>query len=357
MKNPMLAATLLTLSTGAMAQSSVTIFGVLDTTLQRASQGGASVNRLLGAGGNQFSRLGFRGIEDLGGGLSAGFVLDAGINVDTGAGGAGSANNQTVVPAGGIAFNRRSTVSLISRTWGEIRLGRDFVPTYWNLTTFDPFGTAGAGSANNMAQSALTRVATVQTAIRASNSVGYFLPAMGGFYGQAMYAMGENASNAPGGTADDGRYAAMRLGYASGALNLAISHGKTTLASGDVETANAGASFDFGAAKVMAQYFRDSKERVAAPNRSHGWLIGAQVPVHSGYIPVSYSTSKDNSAAGSSARQMAAGYVHNLSKRTAVYGTLSVIKNKNGAALTGGGVPGVANTSWRGYDIGIRHAF
>ncbi|WP_230681514.1 porin [Paracidovorax cattleyae] len=71
----------------AFAQSSLTVFGAIDATVQHASQGGASVNRLNGSGGNQISRLGFRGVEDLGGGLSAGFVLDMGLNIDTGTGG------------------------------------------------------------------------------------------------------------------------------------------------------------------------------------------------------------------------------------------------------------------------------
>lgn len=357
MKKSLLASAVALLSTTAFAQSSVTLFGVIDTTFQRASQAGAHVNRLNGVGGNQFSRIGFRGVEDLGGGLSAGFVLDAGLNVDSGLGGATSADNQTSVAASGLTFNRRATVSLFSQSLGELRVGRDFVPTYWNLTVFDPFGTAGAGSVNNLAQSALTRVSTVQTAVRASNSVGYFLPSLGGLYGQAMYALGENASNAPNGTRDDGRYVALRLGYAIDALNLAASHGKTTLASGDVTTTNLGASYQLAGTKLMAQYFRDSKEKVAAPNRSHGALIGAQIGIGAGYIPVSFTNVKDNSAAGRSAKQLAVGYVHNLSKRTAVYGTLSQIRNEHGAALTGGGVTGVANASWRGLDLGIRHTF
>lgn len=357
MKKSMLTAGLLSLGGCAMAQSSVTVFGVLDTTWQRADQAGVNATRLLGVGGNQFSRIGFRGVEDLGSGLSAGFVLDAGVSVDTGAGGATSSDNQTTVAVGGILFNRRSTVSLMSPTWGEVRLGRDFVPTYWNLTVFDPFGTAGAGSVNNLAQGSLTRSSTVLTAVRASNSIGYFLPVMGGFYGQAMYALGENSSNAAGGKADDGNYAAVRLGYAFGSMNFAVSSGKTTLESGDVSTTNVGASYEFGMVKLMAQYFRDSKEKIVAPSSSHGWQLGAQINVGSGYIPVSYTTVEDNSVAGRSAGQIAAGYVHNLSKRTASYTTLSQIKNENGAALTGGGVPGVANASWRGFDIGVRHSF
>lgn len=360
MKKPLVAAALAALGGGALAQSSVSLFGVLDATLQHASEAGVHATRLNGIGGNQFSRIGFRGIEDLGGGLSAGFVLDAGLNVDSGAGALTSTDNLTAGTAsGGLTFSRRSTVSLMSRQWGELRVGRDFVPAYWNLTQFDPFGTAGAGSVNNLAQGALTRLSTVQTAVRASNSIGYHLPAglLGGVYGQAMYAVGENASNAAGGTAHDGRYAGVRLGYASGPFNVAASYGNTTLASGDVSTSNFAASYEFPAARLMAQYFRDAKEIVAAPSRSHGFLLGAQINTGSGYVPLSFTTVKDNTAAGRAARQYAVGYVHNLSKRTAVYTTYSRIRNRNGAALTGGGVPGVANASWTGIDIGVRHSF
>jgi predicted porin len=361
MNKPFAVLALATVSAAACAQSSVTIFGVVDTTLQQASQNGVHATRLLGIGGNQFSRLGFRGVEDLGGGLSAGFTLDMGFNADSGAGFSTSADNQTapapLAGGQGFTFNRRATVSLAG-PWGELRMGRDFVPTYWNLTVFDPFGTAGAGSVNNLAQGALTRVATVQTAVRASNSIGYFLPAgIAGLYGQAMHALGENASNAAGGTSKDGNYSAARLGYVAGALNAALSYGKTSLASGDVKTFNIGASYDLGAAKLMGQYFRDSKEIVAAPNHSQGWLIGAQINMGAGYFPVSYTTVKDNSAIARKANQIAAGYVYNLSKRTALYATLSRIDNKSGAALTGGGVPGAANQAWRALDLGVRHSF
>ena len=337
----------------ACAQSSVTVFGVVDTTWQHASQGGISVSRLNGNGGNQFSRIGLRGTEELGDGLSAGFVLDAGLNIDTGAGAATSTDNVTSVNSGGLNFNRRATVSLISRTWGEVRLGRDFVPTYWNLTTFDPFGTAGAGAVTNLAQGALTQLSKTQTGLRASNSMGYFLPSMGGFYGQAMLALDEKAGGVP----HDGRYYGVRMGHAQGPFNAAVSYGSTTLASGDVSTSNIGASYQWNQAKLMAQFFNDRKDTATAPSRSNGWMLGAQITLGSGYIPVSYTRVKDNSASGRNANQIALGYVHNLSKRTAVYTTYSRLQNRNGAALTGGGVPGVANAAWSGLDIGVRHSF
>jgi predicted porin len=345
------------LAVPAFAQSSVTVFGVIDSTYQHASQGGASVDRLNGNGGNQISRLGFRGTEDLGDGWSAGFVLDMGLNIDTGTGGVTSTNNQTATAASGATFNRRSTVSLASARLGELRLGRDFTPTYWNLTFFDPFGTAGAGSAANIVQGALSKVSTVQTALRASNSVGYLLPLLGGFYGQAMYAMGENASNAANGTKHDGNYAGARIGYADNRLNAAIAHGRTSLATGDVTTTNAGLSYSLGAVKPMLQLFQDRKDTVAAPNRSSGFLLGAQFTVGAGYFPVSYSRIRDNAAVERRAHQLAVGYVYNLSKRTAVYTTVSRIGNSGGAALSGGGIPGVPNAAWRGTDVGIRHSF
>jgi predicted porin len=343
---------------GVCAQSTVTLFGVVDASWQRASQNGVSATRLNGLGGNQFSRFGVRGTEDLGGGLSAGFVLDAGLNVDSGAGAVTSTNNQTAgTGGGGLTFNRRSTVSLTSKEWGEVRIGRDFAPSYWNLTVFDPFGTAGAGSVNNLAQGALTRVSTVQTAVRASNSIGYFLPAAGGLYGQAMIAWGENSSDAAGGTSKDGRYVGVRLGYQAGAANLAGSWGKTNLASGDVTTTNLAGSYQVGPVKLMAQLFRDAKDQIALPSRSNGLLIGAQMNLGPGYVPVSYTRVKNNSATGATANQFAAGYVYNLSKRSALYGTYSRLQNRNGAALSGGGVAGVANATWTGIDFGVRHTF
>lgn len=343
------------LALNAVAQSSVTLYGVLDTTVQRASQGSASITRVYGTGGNQYSRLGVRGTEDLGGGLSAGFVLDAGLNVASGIGGAASTDNATAGTAGGLVFNRRASLSLISRDWGEVRLGRGFVPSYWNLIVFDPFGTAGAGGIINTAQSALTQVATVQTAVRASNSVGYFLPELNGVYGELMKAVNNAPSTST--TPDNGNYQGIRLGYARDALNVAVASGRTALANGAVSASNVGASYVIGPVTASALYFADRKNAVAGPNRSNGWMLGAQVKVATGYIPVSLSKISDNSASGRSAQQLAVGYVHEMSKRTAVYGTYSQIRNRNGAALSGGGVTGVANATWTGMDFGIRHSF
>ena len=183
MKKSLIALAVLAASGAAMAQSSVTLFGIVDATYAYGSGSVANKSQLTNSGYNS-SRLGFRGVEDLGGGMSASFWLEAGVNNDNGSGGTTSTNNQGasgVTGGGGLTFNRRSTVSL-NGGFGEVRLGRDYTPQFWNLTVFDPFGTNGVGTTQTLNSSL-----GGPTTIRASNSIGYFLPGnLGGFYGLSL---------------------------------------------------------------------------------------------------------------------------------------------------------------------------
>src|SRR3954468_1495071 len=211
MKKTLIALAALAAAGAASAQSSVTLFGIVDVNYAHYSvDGGTSaygtaassghVNVLTNSGYNS-ARLGFRGTEDLGGGLSASFWLEGALSPDDG-------------NAAGLQFRRRSTVSLAGG-WGEVRLGRDYVPAFWNLTVFDPFGTNGVGTSmtlvgpaggNGTAGNALVPFGqgTSGVIVRASNSFGYFLPAnLGGFYGQAQYYLGENLQTGAA-TEDDG---------------------------------------------------------------------------------------------------------------------------------------------------------
>jgi predicted porin len=354
MKKSLIALAAMAAAGVASAQSSVTLFGIVDATVQRVSNsGGASVTRLTNSGYNS-SRLGFRGTEDLGGGMSASFWLEAGVNNDNGTGGATNTNNQATggSTGNGLTFNRRSTVSLAGG-WGELRLGRDYTPQFWNLTVFDPFGTNGAGTTQT-----LNSIITGPTAVRASNSIGYFLPGnLGGFYGQIQYYMGENLSTAP--NDDDGTGLGLRVGFASGPFNVALALSRTEYAAGDVKQNNLGGQWDFGMAKVMAHISRD--EAGAAEGR--GWLIGGLVPVGAGEIRLAYSQYRTDLGLGGAdprTRKLALGYVHNLSKRTAVYTTYARVRNSDGAAASA--VPGAAglpavNSSSSGFDLGIRHSF
>ncbi|WP_395321267.1 porin [Variovorax sp. UC74_104] len=403
----------------ASAQSSVTLFGVVDASISgyssssrdlkptvlensfgaplHTNQGSVKVSRkALANSGYNTSRLGFRGTEDLGGGLAASFWLEAPVTADDGSTGVAS-------------FVRRSTVSL-SGGFGELRIGRDYTPTFWNDTVFDPFGTNGVGAnlintANGFNAETYGAKDTGgfggnQNYFRASNSIGYFLPPnLGGFYGQVMYAFHENDKYSNGRfTPNDsstsksraGRYIGGRFGYANGPLGVAVSYGNSTVAdqyyagtTDSVKTFNLGASYDFGPVKLFGELSRAKNSRDyeitplsgARPDVDlNGYLLGVTVPVGAGLIRASYSAVKYDynrpyspfiaNNADPKANKLALGYVHNLSKRTALYATIARVSNKNGAALTVGG-PGFYKASEgvftpktsTGYDFGIRHAF
>ncbi|WP_209536484.1 MULTISPECIES: porin [unclassified Variovorax] len=389
----------------ASAQSSVTLFGLVDASISGYSNSSRDLNhgvtynalgfpvaynpfyvnqgsvrvsrRELANSAYNSSKLGFRGTEDLGGGLAASFWLEAPIKNDDGSEGVAT-------------FNRRSTVSL-SGGFGEVRLGRDYTPSFWNNTVFDPFGANGVGT--NLIQ---TATGAFGNPTRASNTVGYFLPPnLGGFYGQLQYGFHEKDKYSPAlatphavNNSRTGRYVGGRFGYANGPLDVALAYGSNTV--GDdyyagtttkVNTLNLGASYDFGPVKLFGELSR-AKEKTdidgdffvqpasVASNKLNGWLLGVTAPVGAGLIRASYSAvtykTDDNNPffdePDRKANKLALGYVHNLSKRTALYATIARVSNKNGAALTVGGPKFISNNVFTpktstGYDFGIRHAF
>lgn len=360
MKKSLIALAVMAAAGAASAQSSVTLFGIVDATLNWSKSSGGT---LTGAGDTRFrvtnsgynsSRLGFRGTEDLGGGMSASFWLEAALNNDDGTGAA---------TGGGLNFQRRSTVSLAGN-WGELRIGRDYTPSFWNLTVFDPFGTNGVGTTVTL-QSAFTGGNTV----RASNSIGYFAPRnLGGFYGQVQY--GENElpnTTTPSAAIDNGRYMGFRVGYAAGPFNVALGVGRTDMfiapgVDDDITQMNLGGQWDFGVAKLMGQFVKDDVNGVDAK----GWLIGGLVPMGAGEIRASYSQYKWDLVGDPRVRKLALGYVHNLSKRTAVYATVARARASDGATtaqMTGmsglGARSSAAGSSvtGTGFDFGIRHSF
>ena len=332
----------------ASAQSSVTLFGVVDATVAFGNGSISNKTQLTNSGYNS-SRLGFRGTEDLGGGLNASFWLEAGLNNDNGSGANTSTNNQVTgaTGGGGLTFNRRSTVSL-GGAFGEVRLGRDYTPQFWNQTVFDPFGTNGVGTTQT-----LNSTVGGTTAVRASNSIGYFLPKMGGIYGQAQVYMGENNKNGAA-TEKDGNGAAMRIGYAAGPINAAFAYSETKFAAGNIKSTNVGASYDLGVAKLAGLYTRDNNSITAD---GKGYLLGVNAPMGAGEIRASYSTYKIDSANDPKSNKLALGYVHNMSKRTALYTTVARVSNRGGAAQALNGASTAANSNSTGLDIGVRHSF
>ncbi len=338
-KTLLLAAVLSTFAGAAAAQSTVTLFGVVDVNL-RYIRNGDNKNKEVGTDGANSSRIGFRGTEDLGGGMTAGFWLESALNPDDGT-------------TRAKFWHRRATVSLAGG-FGEVRLGRDFAPTYTGISDFDVFGDNGVGSFSKL-QSALT--ATVNTNTRADNEVSYFLPkTLGGVYGQLSVAPTENTLG--------NKYVGGRIGYAAGPVNVSGSYGETTasVAEDKYKIGTLSASYDFGAVKVLGSAtqikFVARKEQLL--------MLGASVPVGTGLIRASVERANlSGGAAGSAtaddadATLVAIGYLHNLSKRTALYTTASRIANKGAQTfVTGTTVPGITGgQKSTGVEAGLRHSF
>ncbi|NML42881.1 porin [Ramlibacter sp. G-1-2-2] len=336
---------------GIVTSSNVTLFGVVDVA---AAWGGGSIadrTRLV-SGANSSSRVGFRGVEDLGAHLGAGFWLEAGVNADDGTGATSNTNNQPVSGSGsgGLTFNRRSTVSLMG-DWGELRLGRDIVASWRNKDQTDPFSTNGVGTT-------LPHAITIAgvTAQRASNMIGYFLPQalLPGVFGEAQYYAGENQSGS------DGNGWQARLGYANKTWGLAAGYGLTKYAQtatlGDTQVWNVGAHWDFGVARLTAGYFHDTVKQVAERTGT-GYIVGAVAPIGAGQLKLSYSTYKVDDLGDPTARKLALGYVYNLSQRTALYATYAHIDNRGPSDAALNGALTAPGSSSNGVDLGLKHSF
>ena len=344
MKKTLLALAVLGFAGAASAQSSVTLFGIVDAGYAHLSAGGRSVNGITNSGLNS-SRLGFRGVEDLGGGLKAGFWIEGQLNNDVGQGG-----SQTT----GLDFQRRSYVSLMGN-FGEVRLGRDYTASFWNLTIYDPFGTNGIGTNNTIALISRVGAGNSTNAVRANNSISYFLPAMGGFSGQFQIAFGENT-----GGVKTNNYVGFRVGYAAGPLSAAYAYGKTEGATDAADTKynNIGASFDLGAVKPSVLW---AQEKAGSGAKVTALELGLTAPMGQGELRAAYSR-YDVASSANDWNKLSLGYGYNLSKRTQMYATLARVSNKgaqivpvsNAGLSAGNAAPGKNST---GYEFGVRHIF
>jgi predicted porin len=359
MKKSLLALAVLGAFTGvASAQSSVTLFGVVDLSGNDIKNGHTHTQSLQS---NQLNsnRLGFRGIEDLGGGLKAGFWLEAGMANEQGIMGGSNGLTTSTGANGASIFNRRSTVSLFS-PMGEIRLGRDYDPSFWNTVFDDVDGANGLGQGLNLISSLGSGAITIA---RDNNTIGYFLPPnIGGVYGQAMVAAGQ--SSAIGGTPGEKYYGA-RLGWAAGPADVNVAYGKTKTAfNSDFKMMNAGGSYDFGVVKLYGYYNRNTFQSL----RQVVYDVSLSVPLGQGEFRAVYAheNASGTSAAGHNsnpddANLYSVEYVYNLSKRTALYTTAARISNKGAAAFNV--LPGTAADATlaggksTGYNLGIRHSF
>lgn len=372
MKKSLLALAALTAFAGAAsAQSSVTIFGILDVNARSVDNGPAGTLKTESTDGLNSSRLGLRGVEDLGSGLSAAFWLEGQLSPDTGGGLKSSAtpNGSTITTQD---WSRRSTVSLIGK-FGEIRLGRDYVTTFNNAVTADIWNYVGVATISNVrlgsggvgAASGAALGSGATSSVRTSNMISYFLPSLGGVYGQLSVSAGEGTVTGSGAgtintpTAGNKTVGGL-LGYKAGPLNVGAAYLKTykqdyttppavtAAMRDDLKTFNGMVTYNFGFATVYGLY---EKSTYLSADQKYA-MAAVTVPFGASTFKFSYLRSGGNAYDTKGVLQIGRmkdteiglGYQYDLSKRTALYASFGRNANGSNAQFTSSsGGNGVGN--------------
>jgi len=354
-------------ATGAFAQSSVSIWGTVDASVNFANGDLSSGNQTKTSMGNSqlgSSKLGFSGLEDLGGGLSGKFWLEAGLANDFGGGKGSNSNNQAsgAAPAAaggqGIVFQRRSYVGLVGG-FGELKLGREYVNTFIGVqAAVDPFGTNGPADSTQMMLT-LGAAKGIATITNASNMVTYITPAMSGFSANLQTWFGENVSG--GSTSNDGNGYSVTAQYAAGPIFASIGQQETKASViGDYTLQAFSATYDLGVAKVGYTYTHEGVKAAAGDLKNDGNLLGVTVPVGAMNLKASYIASTNNVAGKDQKGQLyGLGVDYSLSKRTKVYATYGSITNSDGGAAYGSGYVGALKADGTGsaLALGVFHTF
>ncbi|MEQ6437579.1 porin [Comamonas sp. w2-DMI] len=344
---------MLLFSFSAMAQNSQTrIYGIMDMYVGYGKSGSKSITKL-NEGGNAGSRIGFQGVEDLGGGLKARFDLEAGIGADTGSGEA---------PDGSLAFLRQSSIGLTSR-WGLVDFGRMYTPMFIGIVQADPYVLNATFSPLNLRSIVDSQQGVRAFASRGSNMIRYMTPPEQNFFAILAYSFGEQGSSSQrlndlyGGS----------LGWKDRSFYLAYSFQNVRTASTDQPLATPITS----RYQALSAYYRIRPELMLSANiaqsgsnhsatrestlRSGG--ISWQASVQSRLMAVVAHRRVEASARGQTVWTL--GYDYALSKRTELYGRLLGVNNRGGAAVALGGVPieAAGSSSGRFIAAGIRHSF
>ncbi len=306
MKKSLIALAVLAASGAAMAQSSVTMYGVADLSLAKANGVSAQMSGN-GVMNNGNSRLGVRGVEDLGGGLKASFNFEQGINAESGATDA--------------ATWQRAAWLALSGGFGRFQMGRTLTPSFWGVAAWELTGTANYSAVAN-------QFGFAGGPTRNNSVFMYTTPNMGGFSGTLGYiAKPDNGGNAK---------VDANLIYANGPLAVALSYNKVN---SQPKGLALGAAYDFGMFK-LAGSLQD------APGASKGFTIGGTVPV--GPVALTLDIARENGT-GMKNTDFLVEAKYALSKRTFAYAAYY----KDGDA--GGGVykTGAKNS----LGLGVRHNF
>jgi predicted porin len=339
-RQTLVATTLAAAPLAVFAQSSVTVYGRLDLSIDRTKTGPSSMWTME----DDASRLGFRGIEDLGGGIKAHFGLESGFNADTG-----------VSPTTSTApFYRNSYVGLQSPSLGYLSIGRTDSanpagsPIYSLVTANLVPAVHDAG-----APAFGTRILNARN--RFNNAINYRAPSFAGFTLRARAAL--NGNNATAATVENQiKNFDVGLNYALGGLGLAVGASKDKY-DGIATPANAFdkkwtviAAYKFEPVKVYATYGKDSFKNVPTATRRTDvayWLVGTNVELGAHEITANIMQRAVQADRNGQLKKWQASYNFNLSKRTQVYALYdNDDPNSN-----------VANDKIKAFSVGIQHNF
>jgi predicted porin len=383
MKKSLLAVAVLSIfASAAHAQTNVTIYGVADVGINFTNNSDSEKLWKLQSGQQSGSRIGFRGTEDLGGGLSAIFTLENGFAIDTGALGNATPRTRT----GGSTtrlFGRQAWVGL-NGGFGSVKLGRQYSTTYLSLLAVDPFEINAAG---NMQRTFGYGIGLADPISRSDNTLTYTSPNFGGVTATLGYGFGESAASfsanrtwftglsfvngpinlqASYQRANDiplayGTTAGTAAGtFAPGALATDLNRLGTTglitagvIAPPDIETGLLGGTYNFGVAKAHLAV-GETRVEAAAETKLRNYMVGISAPVGTGSAYASWNRLEFRDAAGSpEADQYAVGYSHPLSKRTNLYTSFGFTDNDAGVRLN----TASNGATGRELQVGIRHKF
>ena len=346
MKKSLLALAVLTAASGAaFAQSSVTIYGKVDLGMVYDAGSAAGKSVRLSSGVTGGSRLGFKGVEDLGGGTKFAFQLETGYCADSAA---GAPNFCT----GSNNFMGRQAHGDLTGAFGALSAGRQYSLGFNNLATIDPFGAGYAGQANNVTDVAHGSIYLVDpSGIRLNNSVTYSTPNTAGFTASVEASFGEQTGNW-----EANRETGAGLTYASGPAYAGVTYydlGNATGNGAAKKVLTFGGSYDFGVVKIHGL-----GQKVTGPSTLDYVSImgGVTVPVGPAILMASYIRHNDRAATNSDASQFGIGLQYPLSKRTSLYTSFARIQEQHGAAFLVGNATDLG-TGNKAFNAGVVHNF
>ena len=318
MKKSLVALAVLGLSSVAMAQSAVTLYGVADAGVGKINKNVTGINNsgkweFMGAGlmNNGDSRLGVKGTEDMGGGLNAGFNFETGLSLDNGATRGGFLSG---------GFWQRQANVWVGGAWGTVKLGRQFTPSYLANSMYDLTGMANYAVVGN------TYGYLGVTDRRAPSAFAYVSPTFSGVTAAVGYVTKRDL-----GTSKDVWDAAVL--YSNGPISAGLGVNKVSNSKTNYQL---GGKYDFGGFAVAASYTSASQPESKAVRRGFGLGGSATFGAFSAVLDLSRDTKNQWASGLGTNKKYTNGVVevkYALSKRTSLYGAYLRLDKTNNYGL------------------------